>query len=135
MSTTDPDKLFFIKAYFDALSALIENLKKLNSVQIDGQSFRDEALILCLVYIDGLASSYYGGDSTKEHFCKALRELSGNSVFGKLHVKNLLDPENDKRWPGLSEQFLSFAFLTNGPERPQESSRRGASRMLFYDFE
>ena len=63
----DPDKVFFIKAYFDNLRQRIDNLTKLHA----SASFRDEALILCLVYIDGLASNYYGGSTVKENFCKA----------------------------------------------------------------
>jgi hypothetical protein len=114
MSAPDPDKLFFIQAYFDDLSTRIENLKKLSSGQIEGQSFRDEALILCLVYIDGLASSYYGEDRTKESFCKALRELSGNPLYGKLHVKRLLDLENDPRWGGARVEVEKLAAKRPG---------------------
>lgn len=96
MSSPNPDKVIFIKAFFDKLRERIENLAKLNA----DSSFRTEALMLCLVYIDGLASSYYaGGDGkNREDFCRALREISGDALFGKLHVKVLLDPDNDKYW-------------------------------------
>jgi hypothetical protein len=114
MSAPNPDKLFFIQAYFDDLSTRIENLKKLSSGQIEGQSFRDEALILCLVYIDGLASNYYGEDGIKESFCKALRELSGNPLFGKLHVRRLLDPENDPHWEGAKDGVEKLASENPG---------------------
>src|SRR5271166_179735 len=96
LSNPDPDKVTFIKAVFDKLRVRIENLPELNA----SPSFRTEALMLCLVYIDGLASNYYaGGDGrNKENFCRALREFSGDATFGKLHVKMLLDPDNDKYW-------------------------------------
>lgn len=98
MSIPNPVKVTFIKAFFDKLRERIENLTQLNA----SSSFRTEALMLCLVYIDGLASNYYaGGDGkNKEDFCRALRELSGDALFGKLHVKVLLDPDNDKYWAG-----------------------------------
>jgi hypothetical protein len=90
------DKVVFIKAFFDEIGERIENLAKLNA----STSFRTEALMLSLVYIDGLASNYYaGGDGkNKEDFCRALRELSEDPLFGKLHAKMLLDPDNDKYW-------------------------------------
>lgn len=96
MPEADPDKVSFIKAYFDKLRQRIDGLNRLHS----STSFRDEALILCMVYIDGLASNYYGGSTVKANFCKALKELSGNIVFGKLHAKMLLDPEKDQHWAG-----------------------------------
>lgn len=96
MGNSNPDKVVFIKAFFDELRERIENLKTLNA----STSFRTEALMLCLVYIDGLASNYYaGGDGkNKEDFCRALRELSDDALFGKLHAKMLLDRDNDKYW-------------------------------------
>ena len=89
---TDPDKAVFINAFFKKLRETIDKLAKLRSVGVDGLSFGDEALILCLVYIDGLASCYYG-QGNSESFCKALAELSGNPIFAKLHGQKLLDPK------------------------------------------
>jgi hypothetical protein len=89
---TDPDKAVFINAYFKHLKEALEKLLKLRSLRVEGLSFRDEALILCLVYIDGLASNFYG-EATEKNFCKALAELSGNPIFAKLHPKRLLDPK------------------------------------------
>jgi hypothetical protein len=106
----DPDKVVFIKAYFDKLAQRIENLVKLNA----SPEHRDEALILSLVYIDGLASNYYGGEAVKENFCKALRELSGNPIFAKLHAKMLLDPSNDKHWQGVKPAIESLVKTKAG---------------------
>jgi len=106
----DPDKVVFIKAYFDKLAQRIENLVKLNA----SPEHRDEALILSLVYIDGLASNYFGGEVVKENFCKALRELSGNPIFAKLHAKMLLDPSNDKYWQGVKPAIESLVKTKSG---------------------
>jgi hypothetical protein len=96
---TNEDKAFFVTAYFERVKLRIEKLATLRSQKIGGMSFQDEAFILCLVYIDGLASCYYGNKrGSQRTFCQAMRELSGNPVFGKLHPQVLLDPKNDKRW-------------------------------------
>jgi len=106
----DAEKVVFIKAYFDKLAQRIENLAKLNA----SPEHRDEALILSLVYVDGLASNYYGGEAVKENFCKALRELSGNPIFAKLHAKMLLDPSNDKHWQGVKPAIESLVKTKAG---------------------
>ena len=105
---THQDKAFFVTAYFEQLKSRIEKLAKLRSQKIGEMTFEDEAFILCLVYIDGLASCYYGNNKgSKRTFCQALSELSGNPVFGKLHPQVLLDPKNDIRWknaPGAKQE-------------------------------
>lgn len=106
----EPDKVSFIKAYFDKLRQRIDNLTKLYA----SPPFRDEALTLCLVYIDGLASNYYEGDAVKENFCRALRELSGSALFRKLHVKTLLDSDNDKHWAGAKPAVERLAKTKPG---------------------
>lgn len=112
----NPDKVFFIEAYFDRMRARVDQLKKLDAGLLDGESFRDEALILCLVYIDGMASCYYGekGTKTKENFCKALRELSGDPLFGKLHVPYLLSHEFDKHGAGAKPAVEALAASKPG---------------------
>lgn len=76
----------FMKAFFDEFEKKVKRLEDLHS-----QSFKDEAFTLCLVYIDRLASGHYGGDAGKnrENFCRALKELSGNHLFGMLHPREL----------------------------------------------
>jgi hypothetical protein len=96
-NVTNPDKAFFVTAYFEQVKLKIEKLATLRSQKLGELSFKDEAFILCLVYIDGLASCYYGQANART-FCRALRELSGNPLFGKLHAQALLDSENDKYW-------------------------------------
>jgi hypothetical protein len=86
----DPDKSIFVNEYFKQVMEKIAKLATLYSQNINGTSYRDEAFMLCMVYIDGLASLYYGEGNAKT-FCKALSELSGNPLFSKLHSKTLVD--------------------------------------------
>lgn len=101
------DKAFFVTAYFGQLQFRIEKLTKLRAGRIEGFSFREESLVLCLLYIDGLASCYYG-EATAKAFCKALCELSGNPLFAKLHPQKLLDPANDKYWKNAASAKLEL---------------------------
>jgi hypothetical protein len=75
-----------IEAFFREFEKKVSRLKNLRS-----QSFEDEAFTLCIVYIDRLASGYYGGDvgKNRENFCRALRELTGNPLFAMLHPHEL----------------------------------------------
>jgi hypothetical protein len=114
---TNPDKAFFVTAYFEQAKLRIERLAKLRSEKLGESSFKDEAFILCLVYIDGLASCFYGEANSKT-FCKALRELSGNPVFGKLHAQVLLDPDNAKYWKNATGVKQKIEELIN--KRPGE---------------
>jgi len=116
---TNQDKAFFVTAYFEQVKLRIEKLATLRSQKIGEMSFKDEAFILCLVYIDGLASCYYGnGKGSQRTFCQAMRELSGNPVFGKLHAQVLLDPENYKLWKNAAGAKKQVEELVK--ERPGE---------------
>ncbi len=68
-----------VEAFFSAFDKRVKRLEDLRS-----RSFEDEAFALCVVYIDRLASGYYGGEAGKNRrsFCRALSELSGNPLFG-----------------------------------------------------
>jgi hypothetical protein len=85
----------FIKAFFDDFGRRIERLPKLY-----GESFRHEAFILGIVYINWLASGYYGGEpgGNRKSFCRALNELSGNALFGMIHPRELIE-RADERCP------------------------------------
>jgi hypothetical protein len=80
-------KLFFVKEYFSEFREKIHHLEELSR-----QSFREEALILCVVYIDYLASGTYydGSERNKENFCRALCELSHNDFFRAIHPREIL---------------------------------------------
>ncbi len=90
MTISDEDreaKLIFIEAFFEEFERRIERLPKLLA-----DSFKDEALTLCVVYIDHLASGHFGGDqSNNENFSRALRTLSGDSLFAMIHPRDLLE--------------------------------------------
>ena len=85
MASTDKQKI--VCAYFERIGEKIGRLPKMYS-----DAFPEEAFTLCVVYIDRLASGYYGGEAGKnrENFCRALRELSCNSLFAMLHPRMLL---------------------------------------------
>lgn len=78
----------FISAFFVKFNEKVERLEKLHS-----ESFADEAFTLCLIYIDRLASGYYGGKygQNRKNFCRALRELGNNPLFGMIHPQRLLE--------------------------------------------
>ncbi len=84
---TSTDKKEFVCAYFERFGEKIGRLPKMYS-----DALSEEAFTLCVVYIDRLASGYYGGEAGKnrENFCRALRELSGNPLFAMLHPQMLL---------------------------------------------
>jgi hypothetical protein len=94
-------KLFFIRANLEDFKEKIGRLQDLAD-----KSFCDEALILCVVYIDYLASGRYfdGNENSRENFCRALRELSGCPFFSAIHPKVLL--EEAARCSGQIESFV-----------------------------
>ena len=78
----------FIEAFFTNVEHKVERLQALRS-----NGFSDEAFTLCLLYIDRLASSHYGGKygQNRKSFCRALKELSDNPLFGMIHPQHLLE--------------------------------------------
>lgn len=87
------EKQQFIKAFFDGFEAKVGRLKDLRS-----RSFEDEALTLCLVYIDRLASGHYGGQQgqNRKNFWQALKNVSGNPLFAMIHPRELLEQTRAK---------------------------------------
>jgi hypothetical protein len=81
------DKQDYIRGYFDQLGLKIDRLLKLYE---DG--FLDEAFTLCIIYIDRLASGYYGGGAgnNAKSFSRALKELGENPLFGMIHPGELI---------------------------------------------
>jgi hypothetical protein len=84
----------FIQAFFDKFGERVKRLSDLSAA-----SFADEAFTLCIVYIDWLASGYYGGvpGLHGKNFCRALTELSGNPLFGMIHPGELLRQVKERR--------------------------------------
>jgi hypothetical protein len=95
-------KLFFVREYFADFREKVNRLGELFR-----RSFREEALILCIVYIDYLASgTYYDGtDRNKENFCRALCELSQNDFFSAIHPKQLLKEAQKLGRPGVQSEI------------------------------
>ena len=89
-------KMEFVLAFFDEFRKKVARLSEMYS-----NSYPDEAFTLCVVYIDRLASGYYGGEAGKnrENFCRALRELSGNPLFAMLHPREMLE-QIQRHFPG-----------------------------------
>lgn len=74
-----------IQSFFAAFEQRIKRLQELR------KSFPDESFTLCLVYIDRLASGRFGGGAgqNRRNFSRALRQLSGNALFGMIHPRQL----------------------------------------------
>jgi hypothetical protein len=83
----------FIEAFFQEFEQKAERLQKLWS-----QSYVEDAFTLCLVYIDRLASGRYGGKygHNRENYWRALKELSGNPLFGMIHPLRLVEQTRAK---------------------------------------
>jgi hypothetical protein len=90
------DKKEFVLAFFGEFRKKVARLSEMYS-----NSYPDEAFTLCVVYIDHLASGYYGGEAGKnrENFCRALRLLSSDPLFAMLHPREMLE-QIQRRFPG-----------------------------------
>lgn len=94
------DDNFIIECYFDNLHSRINFLEKLAKQEIETKhsdglitttSATQEALLLCLCYIDGCGNLYYGKSrGSKKNFIDILIELGGKPIFGAIHPKMLI---------------------------------------------
>jgi len=75
----------FIQSFFAAFEERIKRLPEIRT------SFPDEAFTLCLLYIDRLASGHFGGKrgQNRRNFARALKQLSGNELFGMIHPREV----------------------------------------------
>jgi len=103
MANTDENR--FVCGFFNKFAERVARLPKLHS-----DSYSEEAFTLCIVYVDRLASGYYGGEAgrNRENFCRALKELSGNSLFGMLHPRELSE-QVKKYFPDAVTVIASIA--------------------------
>ena len=85
MKEDDPNRLI-IEKYFEDIEKRIAYLDELV-----GDNHKDEAFLLCSVYIESLANRYYQNYGRAKGFCSALIELADNKLFGLLHPKQLLN--------------------------------------------
>jgi hypothetical protein len=85
MTARDPDEISLIIAYFDDLDRKIDVLSRLAA-----HGFENEALTLCLVYIDGLAQALCWPDERNGvNYVRALCEYSGDVELGLVHPLQL----------------------------------------------
>lgn len=86
-------KAEFIQAYFEDLQQRVMLLPRL-----DAANHRDEALLLCCCYIDGLAGSlYWPEEASARNFSKILEEHGGEEVLWHIHPKQLLEAFDSKK--------------------------------------
>lgn len=87
MTSGSPSKLAFIRAYFDELERKIAVLTALAD-----EGFKDEALTLCLVYVDGLAQRLaWPSDKAGFNYVTALAQFGQDVELGMVHPKQLAD--------------------------------------------
>jgi hypothetical protein len=86
------DKQEFIQAFFCTFEQRVKRLQRLR------ESFEEEAFTLCLVYIDRLASGHFGGKDgqNRKNYSRALKQLSGNPLFGMIHPGQLKKLAQDR---------------------------------------
>lgn len=71
-------KKYFIETFFDDLDGKVRFVEELYS-----QGRRDEAIMLCCVYLDGLGNFLSGSSAgSAENFCRVLIDHSREEVFG-----------------------------------------------------
>ncbi len=104
----------FIRAYFEDLDKKIAFLVKLSE---DGHD--DEARLLCLVYLDGLANWLHHPDrASGKNFSKALMKYGGNEELFSLILPKLIDEELPWRsTPKGLETDLKTAMAVLPPEQ------------------
>lgn len=93
MSDSSSAKADFIKAYFDELDRKIDVLTRLAEA-----GFKDEALTLCLVYIDGLAQRLmWPSDKSGFNYVAALSQFANDEELGMLHPKQVAGALDDMK--------------------------------------
>jgi hypothetical protein len=84
MPESDP-QIFIIESYFEDIEKRITFLDELA-----GNGHKDEAFLLCSVYIESMANRYYQKYGSAQGFCSALIEISKNELFALIHPKQLV---------------------------------------------
>lgn len=140
-----------IQSFLTRFSQKIERLSELRS-----RSFEDEAFTLCLVYIDRLASGHFGGKAgrNREDFWRALKNLSGNPLFGMIHPTRLQeltqrrcpsassfinaivgrDPHALLNEDDLAEEIRSSSLLEREKDKLISNLRRASMANIAYDY-
>jgi hypothetical protein len=86
-------KAEFIDAYFADLERRIALLPRLHAA-----NYKDEALLLCCCYIDGLATNlYWPEEGSARNFVRVLQEHGGEELLCHVHPKELIEAFDSKR--------------------------------------
>jgi len=134
MQPHDTAKLGFIRAYFDEEERKVAALS-----QLAASGYADEALVLCLVYIDRLTQKLcWPSDKTGSNFVRALADFGEDPELPLIHPKQLvfalkrLSPSwqplaaaLEQRFPGPSYDLLTpaaFEALASGALTQQQLS-------------
>ena len=123
----------FITAYFEELDKKINLLVKLTE-----DDHEDEALLLCLVYIDGLANWLHLPDKdSPRNFSKALTMHGGNETFSLILPNWLIKALPWKSAPGGLDAALSTAIAALPSDQaflPREFLDRVRRRLTLTDY-
>ena len=136
MQPHDTAKLGFIRAYFDEEERKVAALS-----QLAASGYADDALVLCLVYIDRLTQKLcWPSDKTGSNFVRALADFGEDPELPLIHPKQLvfalkrLSPSwqplaaaLEQRFPGPSYDLLTpaaFEALASGALTQQSGRSR-----------
>ena len=112
-SISETERRFFITA---KLGGLQEKTVFLDSLYSQGH--RDEALLLCSCYIDGLAAVLYFPDRISSHqgFVRVVREHGGDPFLPLVHPRQMLVALSNRKKPVLTAIRESILPLLQGTE-------------------
>ena len=106
-------KLQFIKAFFKEMeqrTAFLHDLFR--------NRHRDEALLLCCCYIEGIGNYFFYPDKgSRENFVRILKKYSGNELFWHIHPKQLQRGFADARSSRLRNLGKKLDAMFTGTER------------------
>lgn len=92
MSDNESNQEIAANAWFDDFKNKIEFLSRLKKCKSNGRSLKEEAYILCVVYLDQLSNRYQNvvGVGGRWRFYNLLMHYSGNPLFKKVYFRQLL---------------------------------------------
>lgn len=111
MHGNESQKKFFADAWFEDLKRKIDVLPELKEMQLNNRVLKEEAYILCIVYLDQLSNRFQKCNGVgKWRFCDLLINYSKISFFKKFHFQQLLSElqKELKRQKGNKKAFVSI---------------------------
>jgi hypothetical protein len=110
---TPEGKRRFIEAFFDDLQSRINFTRELHKT-----GHRDEAVLLCGCYIDGLGNYLYSDSGTHEKFVRVVCEYGDAEFLTRIHIRQLR--ESLDKMSGKKAVAALRALDTAFPEVPNE---------------